>query len=301
MGETHTDADHRFGIPGRVQVVEGQGGLPKVRITSPEGSAEMYLHGAQVTSWKPAGTEEVFFVSRQSRWEHGRAIRGGVPVCFPWFGSNADHPTAPAHGFVRTKAWQLESVAQTDGAITVSMFTEGDDETRRWWPADFRLALHATFGPTLTLALVVANTGTTTIRFEEALHSYYRVGNIHDVRVRGLDATTFLDKSDANLEKVQHGDLAIASETDREFLDTRSPVDVDDAALRRRVRTVKDRSLTTVVWNPWVTKAQALADLADDEWSEFVCVETCNAGAFAVRLAPGEQHTMRSTVSVGRL
>jgi D-hexose-6-phosphate mutarotase len=292
---------HRFGIPGHVEVVEGQGRLPKVRITSPEGSAEMYLHGAQVTSWKPAGTDEVLFVSRQSRWERGRAIRGGVPVCFPWFGNNADNPTAPAHGFVRTKAWQLESVAQTNGAISVSMFTESDDETRRWWPADFRLALHATFGPALTLALVVTNTGTTTMRFEEALHSYYRVGNIHDVRVRGLAATTFLDKSDANREKVQHGDIAIVSETDREFLDTRSPVDVDDGALRRRIRTVKDRSLTTVVWNPWVTKAQALTDLADDEWAEFVCVETCNAAAFAVQLAPGQEHTMRSMVSVGSL
>src|SRR5262249_46488071 len=149
--------------------------------------------------------------------------------------------------------------------------------------------------------LVVRNTGTTAMHFEEALHSYYRVGNIHDVRVRGLDATRFLDKADANLEKVQQGDIAIDSETDREFLDTRGPIDVDDAALRRRVRTVKDRSLTTVVWNPWVTKAQALPDLADNEWPEFVCVETSNVAAFAVQLAPGQQHTMRSVVSVGRL
>jgi glucose-6-phosphate 1-epimerase len=301
MEERHTAADRRFGIPDHAQVVEGQGGLPKVRITSPEVSGEMYLHGAQVTSWKPAGIEEVLFVSRQARWEHGRAIRGGVPVCFPWFGSSGDNPTAPAHGFVRTKAWRLESVVQSDSAITISMFTESDDETRRLWPADFHLALHATFGSTLILALVVTNTGPTTMRFEEALHSYYRVGDIHDVRVRGLDATKFLDKADANLEKVQHGDIAIVTETDREFLGTRAPVDVDDASLRRRVRTVKDRSLTTVVWNPWVTKAQALSDLADDEWSEFVCVETCNAGVFAVQLPPGQHHTMRSVVSVSRL
>ena len=301
MDETHSTAARRFNIPDRVQVVEGQGGLPKVRITSPEASGEMYLHGAHVTSWKPAGAEEVFFVSRHARWEHGRAIRGGVPVCFPWFGNHADSPTAPAHGFVRTRAWQLESIVESGGAITVAMFTESDDDTRRWWPADFRLALHATFGSTLTLALIVTNTGAATIRFEEALHPYYRVGNIHDVRVRGLDAAKFLDKSDANLEKVQQGDIRIVSETDREFLDTQGPVDVDDAALRRRVRTVKDRSFTTVVWNPWVAKAHALPDLADDEWSEFVCVETCNVAAFAVQLAPGQQHMMQSVVSVSRL
>jgi len=104
VDETHTAAARRLGLPDRAQMVEGQGGLPRIRITSPEVSGEMYLHGAQVTSWKPAGTEEVLFVSRQARWEDGRAIRGGVPVCFPWFGSNADNPTAPAHGFVRTKA-----------------------------------------------------------------------------------------------------------------------------------------------------------------------------------------------------
>src|SRR5262249_25000566 len=99
----------------------------------------------------------------------------------------------------------------------------------------------------------------------------------------------------------QRGDISIVAETDRVFLDTSGPVDVDDAALHRCVRTTKDGSLTTVIWNPWVKKAQALSDLADDEWSEFVCVETCNVAAFAVQLAPGQQHTMRSVVSVREL
>src|SRR5262244_2264512 len=178
MDETYADVDRRFGIADLAHVVEGQGGLPKVRITSPRVAAEMYLHGAHVTSWKPTGSEEVFFVSRQSRWEHGRAIRGGVPVCFPWFGNNVDNPHLPAHGLVRTKAWQLDSIVQSDGAIAVTMFTDSDDETRRSWPADFRLVLRVTFGATLSLELVVLNTGTTSVRFEEALHSYYRVHGI---------------------------------------------------------------------------------------------------------------------------
>src|SRR5262249_32118034 len=156
-------------------VVEGQGGLPKVRITSPEVAAEMYLHGAHVTSWKPTGTQDVFFVSRQSRWEHGRAIRGGVPVCFPWVANNADNQRLPAHGLARPKAWERESIAQSDGAVAVTMFTESDDATRRSWPADFRLFLRVRFGSTLSLELVVSNTGRTSVRFEEALHSYYRV------------------------------------------------------------------------------------------------------------------------------
>lgn len=137
MKGTIAQSDHRFEIPGTAQVVEGNGGLPKVRITSPEVVGEMYLYGAHVTSWKPVGGEEVLFLSSQSRWEHGHAIRGGVPVCFPWFGDKADDPKAPAHGFVRTKAWQLESIAQVGAAATVNMFTESNEDTKRWWPADF--------------------------------------------------------------------------------------------------------------------------------------------------------------------
>ena len=97
------ESDRRFEIPGIAELVEGEGGLPKVRITAPQAAGEMYLHGGHVTSWKPEGTEEVIFLSSRSKFEHGKAIRGGVPICFPWFGGKADDPKAPAHGFVRAK------------------------------------------------------------------------------------------------------------------------------------------------------------------------------------------------------
>jgi len=203
------ELDHRFELPGTAQVVEGNGGLSKVRITCPEAVGEMYLHGAHVTSWKPVGGEEVLFLSSQSRWAQGHAIRGGVPVCFPWFGGKADDPTAPAHGFVRTRAWQLESIAQVGGAVTVSMFTESDEGTKRWWPAEFRLVHRATFGSELSLELVVTNTGGTSLRFEEALHAYHRVGNIEKTRVRGLDTVHYFDKTDSNRKKMQHGEIVI--------------------------------------------------------------------------------------------
>src|ERR1700683_4812131 len=174
MNSATAASDYRFEIPGVARIVEGNGGLRKVSVTSPQAAGEIYLHGAHVTSWKPTGREEVFFLSSQSRWEEGRAIRGGVPICFPWFGDKVDDPKAPAHGFVRTKAWQLESIEQAGEAVTVSMSTESDESTRKWWPADFRLVHSATFGRDLTLELVVTNTGKTPLRFEEALHSYYR-------------------------------------------------------------------------------------------------------------------------------
>jgi glucose-6-phosphate 1-epimerase len=298
MEGTTSELDRRFASPGVAQVVEGNGRIPKVRITSPEVVGEIYLHGAHVTSWKPAGREEVLFLSSQSRWEQGHAIRGGVPICFPWFGGKADDPRAPAHGFVRTTAWHLESIAQIGDAVTVSMFTESNEDTKRWWPATFRLVYRATFGSELGLELVVANTGTTPLRFEEALHAYHRVGNIEKTRVRGLDRVPYLDKTDSNRLKMQQGEIVIVSETDRVYLNTIHAIELEDPVLRRRTRVTKENSRTTVVWNPWVQKAHSLSDFADDEWIQMICVETSNVSDFIVDLAPGQQHKMKTIVRV---
>src|SRR5271165_1880972 len=127
-----TELERRFGIPRIAQVVAGNGGLPKVRITSPAALGEIYLHGAHVASWRPTGAEEVLFISSKSRWQDGIAIRGGVPICFPWFGNKADDPKAPAHGFVRTKSWQLDAISLSGDAVTVSMSTGSDQDTMHW-------------------------------------------------------------------------------------------------------------------------------------------------------------------------
>src|SRR5271169_6326221 len=136
---TIAELDRRFGIPGIAHVLEGNGGLAKVRITSSAAVGEMYLHGAHVTSWQPAGADEVFFISSKSRWQDGVAIRGGVPVCFPWFGDKSDNPKAPAHGFVRTKSWQLDALALSAEGVVVTMSTGSDEGTRHWWLAEFQL------------------------------------------------------------------------------------------------------------------------------------------------------------------
>ena len=295
------ELDRRFAIPGAAQVVEGNGGLPKVRINSSEATGEIYLHGAHVTSWKPAGEEEVLFLSSRSRWEDGRAIRGGVPICFPWFGENAEHPQAPAHGFARAKAWQLESIMQVGGAVTVSMFTESDENTKRWWPAEFRLVHRATFGSELGLELVATNTGRAPLRFEEALHAYHRVGDIEKARVGGLDTVHYLDKTDSNRKKLQHGEIAIVSETDRVYLNTSDAIELDDPVLHRRTRVTKENSRSTVVWNPWAQKAHSLSDFGDDEWIHMICIETSNVSDCAVDLAPGQQHKMKALVRVANL
>ena len=291
--------NQRFAISGILQVLSGNGDLPKVCITTPAAAAEIYLHGAQVTSWHPAGADEALFLSEQSHWQDGRAIRGGIPVCFPWFRAKVDDPNAPAHGFVRTREWQLDSVsAEADGSVIVVCSTESDDSTRRWWPHEFHLEHRITISKTLRLELTATNAGSTSLRFEEALHTYFRVGNAQTVRVRGLDQVAYLDNTDGNREKVQHGDVVFAATTDNAYLNTSSAVELIDPAFRRTIRTDKEHSATTVVWNPWQQGAASLSDLGDDEWQQMACVEASNILSAAVSLAPGQQHTMRATLSI---
>jgi len=296
-----TDLDRRFGIPDVARLCEGSGGLTRVVITSPLAHGEMYVHGAHVTSWRPAGSEEVLFLSSKSRWEEGQAIRGGIPICFPWFRGKADDPHAPAHGFVRTRSWQLYSIVENSDGIAVTMFIESDEQTRRWWPAEFRLVHRVTFGSELKLELICINTGRTPLYFEEALHTYNRVADVGTVRLQGLDGTRFLDNTDSNKEKTQFGDVTIASQTDNAFINTKKAVDLLDPKLSRGIRLQKANSTTTVVWNPWQEGAKGLRDLGQGEWQQFLCLEASNIMSAAVTLAPGQKHTISAVLSVARL
>jgi glucose-6-phosphate 1-epimerase len=289
----------RFGIPGIAEIVAGNGGLPKVCVTTPSASAEIYLHGAQLTSWRLAGAEEAIFLSGHSHWEDSRAIRGGIPICFPWFRANAEDSQAPAHGFVRTREWRLDAVAAEDsGAVILSCSTESDESTRRWWPHEFRLVHRVTVGGTLHLELTATNIGATPLSFEEALHTYFHVGDARNVRVHGLDRVTYLDNTDGNREKIQSSDVVFGGATDNAYLDARGALELVDPDLHRILKTDKENSATTVVWNPWQQGAASLADLGDDEWRTMACVEASNILCSAVRLAPGQQHTLRATLSI---
>jgi glucose-6-phosphate 1-epimerase len=287
-----------FGIPGIAQVTAGGGGLAQVKITSSVATADIYLHGAQVTGWCPTGGNEVIFLSKQSRWEDGRAIRGGVPICFPWFRAKADDAKAPAHGVVRTKAWTLTSLSHSADDVIVTMATESDESSRRWWPYEFRLVHRITVGSSLKLELIATNNGDTPFTIEEALHTYHLVGDVEKVRVGGLDGTNFLDNMDGNKEKTQAGDIVLTGATDNAYMRTTNALQLIDPVMRRRVRIEKGNSLTTIVWNPWEKGAKALADLGNDEWKSMVCVEASNILSAAVDLAPGAEHTMTATITV---
>jgi glucose-6-phosphate 1-epimerase len=295
------ELNRRFAIPGVAQITAGNGGLPRISITTPAATAEIYLHGAQVTSWRPVGHEDVIFLSEHSQFETGKAIRGGIPVCFPWFRNKVDDPKAPSHGVVRTKAWELDSVETHGDTVVVSLSTISDAGTRAWWPYDFHLVHRATIGAELIQELVATNTGAAPARFEEALHTYYRVGAAAQVRISGLDGVAYLDNTDGNREKRQAGDIVFTAQTDRAYLDTTHAVEIADPVLRRRIRLEKQNSRTTVVWNPWSTGAQTLSDLGDEEWRTMACVEASNMRVYPVDLAPGQQHTMKTVITVAAL
>ena len=292
------ELQRRMEIPGAAHVLPGNGGLAKVQIATPIVAGEVYLHGAHVTSWKPAGKEEVFFVSENSLWQDGHAIRGGVPICFPWFGDKADDPHAPAHGFVRTKEWKLEKITAHGADVSVELSTESGPDTRQWYAADFRLVYRVTYSSDLTLELIMLNTGREPLRFEEALHAYHNVGDAAQASIAGLDGIQYLDKTDSFREKTQAGEIHITRETDRVYLNTSHPVTLADTVLQRRIVVTKKNSLSTVIWNPWSEKALTMSDMGQHQWKRMLCIETSNVGEFAVSLAPGQQHTMKAIVSL---
>ena len=292
----------QFSIPGMAQIIAGNGDFPKILIQTKTATAEIYLYGAQITSWKPAGADEVLFVSDRSYWEAGRAIRGGIPVCFPWFRAKADDPHAPSHGFVRTKEWQVESITE-DGrdSVCVYLSAASDESARRWWPFDFRLEYRITVGNFLRLELLMKNAGQSTLQFEEALHTYFKVGDAEYAKVRGLDGITYLDNRDGNIEKRQSGDLHLSKQTDNAYKNAITAVEIIDPILNRTLKTEKQGSSSTIVWNPWRDGASSMADLGSDEWRGMLCAEGGNILTSAVSLEPGKDHEMKITISISEL
>jgi len=290
----------RFAIPGVAQILPGNDGQPKIRISSVAASAEIYLHGAHITSWIPAGAKEVLFLSSKAQYREGKAIRGGVPICFPWFNAKADDPKAPSHGLVRTKSWELESITHEGNAIAVALSTTSDEATRKWWPHEFRAVQRITISSHLQMELIVTNTGAAPLTFQEALHTYYRVGNVRYVRLVGLDHLSYLDNTEGNVEKLQYGDNTFTQRIDNAYLNTEAELLLTDPTLNRRIHIGKQNSHNTVVWNPWAELAATMADLGD-EWPHFVCVEAANIRANAITLQPREQHTMTANIMVEKL
>jgi len=285
-------------LPRDARLVDGINGLKVMEIINTQAEGSIYLQGAHVTHWKPTDAEPVLFVSRQSHFAAGKAIRGGVPLCFPWFANRTGHPESPAHGFVRTAEWVLSSVSSNDTGATTARFQFVDsDTTRALWQHAFRAEYRVTIGTKLEMAFEVENTGAEPLTYEAALHTYFRVSNAADVAISGLEGAEYIDKVDGFKRKhLSTSPLQFTGETDLVFVNTTSTTRLIDPGMNRIIVVEKSGSNTTVVWNPWIAKAKAMADFGDDEWPGMACIETANSGENSITLAPGQKHTMTARI-----
>jgi glucose-6-phosphate 1-epimerase len=285
-----------------LRFVSGEGGLPCADIKTPLCTARIYLQGAHVAAWQPAGFDPVIFMSPRSVFEEGKPMRGGVPVCFPWFGSKPGDPSAPGHGFARIMEWDVESVQKTDsGDAAIVLVLKESEATKRYWNHEFVLRHRVVFGNQLSMTLEVTNTGPTPIQFAEALHSYYAVKDIRQVKLSGLDGAKYIDKVDGRKTKQQAGELTFVADTDLLFPGTTKPVTIIDPLLGRKITVEKSGSNTTSIFNPWSTRARTISDLGPDNWVGMLCVETLNVEENEVTLPPRAVHQMQARISVERL
>ncbi len=304
--QTVDELTHHFGMAG-VLAFTLLGDLVFLDITTPEVTARVALQGAHLLSWQPAGEEPVLFLSKRSEFTSGKAIRGGVPVIWPWFGPRSaavlpvpeGSPKSPSHGFARTSLWRLQFAAVMQGAVHLTFSLAPSSESRAFGFDGFRLVYQMILGHDLTLRLTVANDGLEDLRFEEALHSYFAVTEVEDVTLSGTESTEFLDKPDGMKRKRQaDSPLHFTEETDRVYLATDAACRIDDRAAKRTLHIAEQHSQNTVVWNPWAELTAGLADMEPDGWHGMLCVETANVGEAAITLAPGAVHTMEVRVSV---
>ena len=289
-----------FGIAGILDFVETEDGLVKAVISLDGMAGELYLQGAHLTAWQPRGARPVLFTSPNSGFAPGRAIRGGIPVIFPWFGPSRHAAAAPQHGFARTAPWHLDGV-ETAGreSLTLTFSLSDSDVGSPFWPERFRATYTVVLAQTLSLRLAVQNRATHPIIFEEALHAYFAISDITNIAISGLTGTTYIDKTDAARRKRQTAGLVtITAETDSVYLDTPGQCSIEDRGWRRRVVIKKDAAASNVVWNPWAEKAAAMADLGDTAWRGMVCVESGNIADNEIGLAADGEHRMSTEISV---
>ncbi|MDB6024347.1 MAG: Aldose 1-epimerase [Verrucomicrobiales bacterium] len=282
----------------RIQFVTGQGNLPKVAVHTPWSDAEIYLHGAQVTHFKKRDEAPLLFLSQSSRFQTDSPIRGGIPICFPWFGPKGGVDGQPMHGFGRLKEWELKEVVQLQSGEVSLTFHWADS----FEGAKFSVDYVVTVGKELSVDFRVTNQSAGDFVFEEFLHTYFQVGDIQQVSVIGLKGVDYLDKTDKYARKTETAEIIkISSEVDRTYLNTTSTVEIQDLALKRKIIVEKQRSQTSVVWNPWIERAKQMADLGDEEYKTMVCVESGNAGENKIKLPAGKTSSLEIRLRSVRL
>lgn len=288
----------KFSIPGLIQFLENEQGALVARADTPQGTMEIARQGAQLLFWTPAGQAPVVWLSPEAQFKTGKSLRGGVPVCWPWFGPHPDNSSLPGHGFARNLEWRMLETSRLRDAVRITMIFQPGEAQQKDWPHNAELTLSVTMGEALEMALTTRNLGDSAITISQALHTYFHVGDINQVKVEGLEGKEYIDKVGEETRRHQQGTLSIDSEVDRIYLDCSEQLVIVDDLLQRRIRIARQGSNSAVVWNPWAEKGAALGDMGEQGYRNMLCVETCNAASDTISLQPGESFTQFSRYAV---
>ena len=248
---------------------------------------------AHITSWIPRKFGEVFYPSPFAKMTVGTAVRGGVPICWPWFGPKEG---ASSHGYARTNKWNL--IHQSGAGDTLKYVFNLSRQIIKYenYPEDLLLEFEVEESDGLIMKLTSHNNSKESIEITQALHSYFKVGHIKDIVIEGLDGTTCFDKV-SHLHSKQVGKLRISGEVDRIYLTDRDTILIDPI-LKRKLLISKSGSKSTVVWNPGQKKSTAISDLPDADYQYFCCVESANTHLDPVVLEPGDSHTLMQSIQI---
>ena len=295
----------KFDLPGVLRFEQSPNGLVLLHVSLPNAQATFCTQGAHLMQWQPAGHGPLLYLSERAQYAPGKAIRGGVPVIFPWFGERLDGYSGPAHGFARTSEWDLAFVALTGSNEEPDLhldFTLAPSELSRSLGFDhFRAGCRFTIGRELRIDFSIVNStlNDRPLTIEQALHTYFAVGDARQIFIDGLGGAAYIDKVEGGARKTQSaGPLRLTGRTDRPYLNTEATCVLHDPAGRRTITIAKHGSLSTVVWNPWQELTATMADMQPDDWLRMVCIESANVADNALILQPGEAHAMRVAISV---
>jgi D-hexose-6-phosphate mutarotase len=293
-----TELNDRYAIPFKLRFQQldnaAGNGLLTAEITNAHASASICLQGGHVLGWQPFSTAEpVLWMSPDAQIATGKSIRGGIPVCWPWFGAHASHAGFPAHGFARTQAWQVKGCRSLDdGSTELSLTMPITAAVQTMWSHQAQLDMLINVGTSLKIALITRNLGNSDFNITEALHSYFSVSDIAQIQVTGLDGVHFHDKAAGWTEGDQVGVIGFDGEVDRVYVNSPQRCSIVDTALKRSIHIAKLGSQSTIVWNPGAARAAQMGDLGSEGWKRFVCVESGNALENVVTVAAGKSHTL---------
>ena len=261
----------------------GDAGLPMLLVENRQARAVIALQGAHVMSFQPKGQREMLWISPKTLFESGKPIRGGIPLCLPWFGPHSEDKTW-LHGFARTRQWTLVgSNTLADGATRLVLELSGEATLCALWPHDFLFHLEIVVGKTLRLEMTVENRGQAPAPLAFAFHTYFAVPDVAQAVISGLEGTSFIDKTDNLARKTQQGEFTISAMTDRVYLDVpaKQRIKSEDGAI-----TIESPSRCAIVWNAWHNDKN-IGDIGEGNHVGYVCVERGDVADHAVTLAPG--------------